>query len=139
MCECGCTLNDDRYTLPGPKGSMYLVTAHGGCDNCDSPPNITIEHFDRGTFDHEYNSDPDNGASPMKLEKWGEGKGIALVTGPKKSDFVKAAKSHLIGIASEDFGENGKIDEIGAETILEEMHGDARVKPHVPKRTKAVH
>ena len=131
MCECGCVMNDDVYTLPGPGKTMYVIRLSGECENCDAPPGVTIEQYKPGDYFHEYYSDPDNSALPLPLENWSDGLGAAIVTGMRKHEFVKVTQSYLVGIDSREFGDDGKIDDIGAETILEEMYEDSQVMPRV--------
>lgn len=67
----------------------------------------------------------------LKFEKWIESMGVAITSGMRQHEFVSRTKNHLIGIRIKDFGQRGKIDQIGAETILEEMYDDSQVKPSV--------
>lgn len=129
MCECGCTSNDDRYTFPGPGDSFYLLSLAGDCRSCDAPSGITLEliepsntlyeEYKRGTFTR----------GKLKFEKWPDSKGVAIITGMCMHEFIAALRSHLIGVSSVELGENGLIDDAGAEVILEEMYEDAQVQP----------
>lgn len=131
MGECGCTGNDDRYLLPGPKKSFYLISLTVACKYCDAPPGITIEHitpehalyreYKRGEFNHGL----------LKFNDWPEGPGLAIVTGLRQHEFVQKMLTHLAGTNANDIGENGVIDEIGAEVLLEEMYSDSCVQPHL--------
>lgn len=140
MCECGCTMSDDRYTFPGPGKTFYVLSLSGECKSCDAPPGITIEHIKPGDALYDDYRRGDFIDGPLKFEKWPDNLGVAIVTGMRQDEFVKSTKQHLIGIASADFGEKGKIDRIGAETILEELYDDSQVKPWLvggPKPTEA--
>lgn len=48
-----------------------------------------------------------------------------------QGEFVKAMSKHLIGVSSDEMGEDGKIDEFGADVILEEMYEDSQRQPAV--------
>jgi hypothetical protein len=131
MCECGCEANADRYTLPGPGKSFYLISLSAECLNCDAPPGVTIELIEpSNTLYRDYKEGEFN-TEPLKLEKWPDSKGVAIVAGMRQHEFVKSVKSHLEGMEVEHFTEKGRIDRIGAETILEEMYEDSQVKPFV--------
>jgi hypothetical protein len=137
MCECGCTMSDDKYRLPGPGKSFYLVTLAGMCKNCDAPPGVTIELIEpTNSMYREYKGD-DYGVSPLKLEKWADSLGVAIITGMRQHEFVKATQSHLIGLNSHDFG-GPKLDQIAAETILEELYDDSQVRPTLVEPGKTV-
>lgn len=129
MCECGCELNAERYSFAGPGKSFYVLTLRGECLNCDAPPGISIEVIEPGhcLFDEYRRGEFTDGL--LKFEKWPDNMGVAIVTGMRRHEFVKAMASHLVGLAVEDFSERGKIDRISAETILEEMYEDSQTKP----------
>ena len=131
MCECGCTSNDDRYSLPAPKRAIYVVTLSKACVYCDAPSGVTIERIDPGTtlYDEYKAGEFMNG--PLVLEDWPDSKGAAIVCGLLKHEFVKAMTPHLVGVSSEEMGENGVIDEDGADAIAEEMYRDAQIRPHL--------
>jgi hypothetical protein len=133
MCECGCVLNDEHYTLPGPGKTFYVVTLSGHCESCDAPSGISIRLCQPGEFNHGYYSDLDNTQGALKFEKWGDGSlGAAIVCGLDKSSFVKMLQPHLVGIDSREIGdENGVIDNCGADVIAEEMYGDVQKRPTV--------
>lgn len=136
MGACGCSMNDTRYTLPGPGNSFYVISLSGKCNDCDAPPGVTIElikpedslyaEYHQGVFID----------GPLKLEKWPDSEGAAIVTGMRKSEFVKAVQAHLIGVSLAHFSKNGMVDRIGAETILEEMYDDSQARPHVVEPVK---
>ncbi len=134
MGECGCVMNDRKYLLPGPGEKFYVVTLSAGCVDCDAPSGVTIERIQRGDFmfSDDHRTEFTNGM--LKFEKWSDSEGVAIVTGLRRHEFVAKLKSHLIGVSSEEMGENGVIDDAGAEVILEEMHDDSNVTPHFPKR-----
>lgn len=134
MCECGCTMNDRRYRLPAPGKSFYLVKLSGACVDCDAPPGITIElvepthtlyrDYKRGDFE----------TMPLKLEKWVDTKGVAIRTGMQQRQFVEAMAKHLVGLDSKEMGGgDGRIDDVGAETIAEEMYEDSTTVPTLVK------
>jgi hypothetical protein len=131
-------MSDDRYTIPGPGRSFYVLSLAGACTNCDAPPGFTIELIEPGNSLYREYKRGDFNTEPLKFEKWADSKGIAVITGMRKHEFVGATKGHLIGVNSKDFGERGRIDRIGAETILEEMYDDSQTKPAVVKAAKAV-
>jgi hypothetical protein len=131
MCECGCVANDERYTLPGPGKSFYLVTLSAGCVDCDGPAGVSIELIEPGTFAHRYYRDPYHTDGPLKFENWSDSKGAAIVTGFRRCEFVKAMRKHLIGLDSNEMGENGQIDEAGADVIAEEMFEDSQRRPEL--------
>jgi hypothetical protein len=133
MCECGCILNDDKFTFPGPKKSLYVLTLSGGCAECDAGPGVIIERigptdplykeYRRGEFIE----------GPLEFEKWSDSHAVAIHTGRRMHEFVEALQKHLIGVDSNELGDKGKIDQAGAEVILEEMYEDAQVKPQIVK------
>jgi len=129
MCECGCVANDRRYTLPAPGTAVYLITLSGGCVDCDGPAGVSIELIEPGTFNHGYYRRPEYTDGPLKFEDWSDSKGAAIVTGMRQCEFVKAMQKHLIGLDSNEMGENGVIDEAGADVIAEEMFEDAVKRP----------
>lgn len=133
MCECGCVGNDERYTLPAPNGAIYVVSLHGGCIDCDSPPGVSIERIDKDNiiFNEWKRGEFSNG--PLVLEK-----GAAIATGFRRHEFIAAVMKHLVGVSSEVMGENGLIDEAGADVIAEEMYDDAKFRPSLvpPVATK---
>ena len=134
MCECGCTSNDLRYWFPSPGKQVYLLTLSKGCIDCDAPSGVSIELIDKSSYMFQNREDYLDGE--LKFEDWCDSKGVAIVTGLRRHEFVKALQEHLIGVSSDEMGENGVIDESGAEVILEEMFKDSQVKPHFPKRVK---
>ena len=85
------------------------------------PNNTLYREYKRGEF-----SD-----GPLKFRKWPDSKGVAITTGMLRHEFVKALSSHLIGMSSRDYTDNGKLDRIAAETILEEMYDDSQTKPAI--------
>lgn len=126
MCECGCTANDERYVFPAPGRKVYVLTLSRGCVECDAPSGVTIERIDRGTLL------PDFIDGELKFEDWRDSEGVAIVTGLLKHEFVEALLPQLVGTSASEMGDNGVIDEAGAEVMLEEMYADAQVKPHFP-------
>lgn len=134
MCECGCPGSWQRYTFPGPGGSIYLLTLAGACENCDAPSGVSIERLKRGAWLRKYvEENPDHIDGPLKFESWPNqgSEGVGIVTGFRKHEFIKALLPHLVGLSDED----GKIDECGADVILEEMYSDAVVKPHLDRKS----
>ncbi len=134
MGECGCSGNDKHYQFPGPGKTLYILTMSGSCVGCDAPAGICIRHVKPGEFLHEWYSDLDKCDGELLFEQWGDGSGgAAVITGFRRHEFVNAVKSHLIGIDSKDFAEDGKriIDEAGADAIAEEMYGDADMSPNL--------
>lgn len=129
MGECGCSYNDDRYTLPGPGESFYIVTLHGGCTECPSPPGISIERIDPGNvLWSEYKQGKFTDGT-LPLEQWRDSVGVAITVGMGRSEFVKAMIPHLVGVDSREMGEGGKIDECGADVIADEMYEDSVFRP----------
>lgn len=129
MGECGCVSNDEKYKFPGPGKSFYILTLSNACLNCCSPSGIAIEHIKPGTYLYKYYSDKDYYDGDLKFEKWYDSEGIGIKTGELRNEFVDRTKKHLIGINSKEFGEDGSIDEYGAEAILEEMYENTIVRP----------
>lgn len=127
MCECGCTSNDERYEFPAPKGDRYILTLSGCCTDCDAPAGITIERIDSKAYWRYREMEMLNGELPFS--QWPDSKGVAIVTGMRSDEFTKALLSHLVGISSDDMGEDGLIDEDGADVILDEMYEDAQFRP----------
>ncbi len=135
MCECGCVGNDDKYTLPGPGESVYIVRLAGECVNCDAPPGIIIELLNPGDYEFEEAAATGMyGYQPLKLNDWPDGKGVAIVTGMRKHEFIKAMLPHLIGVDSRKLGENGVLDDCGAEVVAEDMYADSQTHPSVVKQ-----
>jgi hypothetical protein len=127
-------MNDDRYILPGPSNSFYLFSLSAACRNCDGPDGITIEWFDNMRALREWLA----GAElPPQLcfADWPDTKGLCIVTGRTKDEFVKALKGNLVGADANSFVDesSGICDEIAAETILEEMYEDTTFQPQVVK------
>lgn len=137
MCECGCTMNDERYRFPGPDKSFYLLTLSGGCVDCDAGPGVSIELIEpNNSLYREYKrGEFTNGK--LRFEKWPDSKGAAVVVGYRQHEFIRALLQHLIGVSSEELGENGVIDEAGAEVILEEMYEDAMFRPKLVTQANA--
>jgi len=131
MCECGCTSNDQKFRLLGPAGTLYIVTLSGHCTNCDAPSGICIEQIDRThTLYWEYQNG-EFGCKPLKFEDWPDSKGVAIATGMRKHEFVKAVAHHLVGIQPNGglFDDKGYIDDAGAEVVVEEMYEDSQKRP----------
>lgn len=135
MCECGCVYNDKKYLFPGPGNTRYILTLSGACLSCDAPSGFTIERVDSTNVLWQEFNRGEFLTGNLKFEKWPDSVGVAFITGMLKHEFVKVASPHLIGIDSRDFDDddksNGKIDEFGAEAILEEMYEDATMKPRL--------
>lgn len=129
MGECGCSYSDDRYTLPGPGESLYIVTLHGGCTECASPPGVSIERIDPGNVLWNECKQGVFINGPLPLEQWPNSVGVAIKVGMEQSEFVKAMMPHLVGLDSRDMGEDGTIDECGADVIADEMYGDSVFRP----------
>jgi hypothetical protein len=117
--------------MRGPRRTVYLVTFQRACTNCDGPSGITIEKFDSAEKLKEYRGGYDIPPA-IEFAQWPESLGVAIITGHRKHEFVKALKNQLMGIDSKDFGK-GPLDEIAAETILEEMYEDSVVTPELVK------
>lgn len=132
MCECGCTSNDKHYSFPGPGKSFYVLTLSRGCVECDGPSGISIEHIKPGMFLYEKTHREEFIDGELKFNKWPDSLGVAFVTGLLKHEFIEAIKPHLVGT---EVGEDGAIDDIGAEVLLEEAYEDSVVRPHLPTVT----
>ena len=137
MCECGCTLNDRKYKFPGPGRSFYILSLCGWCVSCDAPSGVTIERIDPTHTLYKDYKRGDFLEGDLKFDAWADSVGAAIITGMTSAEFVAAAKSNLVGINSKDFGDDGKIDKIGAETILEEMYEDLQKRPTLVVQEKA--
>lgn len=137
MCECGCTSNDTRYTMPGPGKSLYLISLQVACEGCDVGPGIRIEHIQPGHVFWDEFKQGEFIDGPLPFEKWAHNPGVLIDTGMRKCQFVEALKRHLIGVSAEEMGDDGVIDESGAEVLLEEMWNDSQVQPTVvePQKT----
>lgn len=130
MCECGCTMNETRYHLPGPDKTFYLVRLYPGCIACDAPAGVSIEKMRHDNPNHADLYKYSDG--PLPMAAWADGvSGAAIVTGMLRHEFVAALTPHLTTLYIPHYLENGKIDDIGAEVILEEMYDDAQTSPHV--------
>lgn len=127
MCECGCTSNDERYLFPAPGNKVYMLTLSKGCIECDAPSGITIERISKSDIHYQNREDYTDGE--LTFAKWPYGEGVAIITGMLRHEFVNALKVHIVGT---DVGEDGTIDEIGAEILLEEVFEDSQVRPHFP-------
>lgn len=134
MCECGCVANDRKYWFPGPSKTIYVLTLSAGCVDCDASSGVSIEVLKPGDFMYSKIKQDEYSEGPLEFEKWGDAQGIGIITGLRRHEFVAKCQSHLIGVSSEEMGEGGKIDEAGADVILEEMFEDSVVEPHFPKR-----
>lgn len=111
MCECGCSMNNETYRLPGPKGMM-------------------IERFKNEASLEKYAFEL---PPELPLEKWPESMGCAIITGFRKHEFAKSLKSGLVGLKSDEFADKpgAGLDEIAAETILEDLYDESTVTPHL--------
>lgn len=128
MCECGCTMNDHRYWFPAPDNGVYILTLTRGCVDCDGSSGVSIERISKSDMLWKDRRDYLDGK--LKFEKWPDSYGVAIITGMLKHEFVKALSMHLEGVDVED----GAIDSIMAEVLLEEAYEDSVVKPHFPVR-----
>lgn len=137
MCECGCVANDVRYKFAGPGKSIYVLSLSRGCIECDAPAGITIEHVKPSDSLYEEYQQGEFIDGPLEFNEWPDSRGVAIVTGMLRHEFVKALSEHLIGVSSSELGTKGRIDKIGAETILEEMFADSQVKPHIVSQVEA--
>jgi hypothetical protein len=126
MCECGCTSNDERYLFPAPGNEVYMLTISGGCTDCDAGPGITIERFDKSNYWWEHREYLEG---KLKFEKWSDTKGVAIITGHRKREFVKAILPHLVGADVS--------DEIACEVAIEEAYAASMVRPHFPTNADA--
>lgn len=124
MCECGCTSNDLRYWFPAPGKKLYMLTLSNACVDCDAPSGVTIELI--GPNDIHYKNREDYTDGELKFADWSDTKGVAIVTGFRRHEFIKAITPHLIDTDLDE------LDEIGAEVLLEEAYEDSVVKPHFP-------
>jgi|GEM_PF-5008339 len=131
MCECGCSSNAKRYKFAAQGESFYILTLLTVCVNCDGAPSITIELIEPGNtlFDEYKRGEFLSG--DLAFEDWRDSKGVSIVCGMLRHEFVKALSQHLVGINSDELGENGTIDDAGAEVILEEMYEDSQLQPRV--------
>lgn len=132
MCECGCAGNHDRYLFPAPNRGLYVLTIAGHCLNCDGGSGISIELIEpSNSMYREYKrGDWTNGK--LKFDDWGDSKGVSIVCGKQRHEFIHDCLKHLVGIDCVDMGSGGgQIDEAGADVILEEMYEDAQLKPFI--------
>lgn len=133
MGECGCMSNYDRYIFPAPGKAFYLLTLAGACPNCDSPSGVSIERIDPSNTLYQEYKRGEFVRGHLVFEKWPDSHGVGIVTGMRKDEFVKELLKHLVGVSSDDMGDDGVIDEIGAEVILEEMYEDSTTQPRLAK------
>lgn len=131
MCECGCISNDDRYTFPAPKKGMYVLTLSQACTNCVAPSGVTIELIESSHPLYKQYKRGDFTRGQLPFEKWPDCKRAAIICGLLRGEFVEAALGHLFGVDSRQLGDDGVIDEIGAEVILDEMYEDVQVHPRL--------
>ena len=131
MCECGCRQNDTRYTLPGPNGSVYLISLIQACRNCDGPSGIEIDQFTSEADLLQWCCEMPP-SLPVQFESHGH-KGTNIETGFLGHEFKAALKGHLIGLKSDDLAdEPGQgLDEFAVEEILDEMYDSAQFRPQV--------
>ena len=130
MCECGCTANDERYLFPAPGDKVYMLTLSKGCVECDAPSGVIIERI--GKSDIHYRQRKDYTDGDLKFEKWHDTEGVAIITGLLRHEFVAALAPQLIGQSIAELCEDGEMDEVGAELLLEDLYKYAVVKPHFP-------
>ena len=124
-------MNDRKYWLRGPHEMLYIVTLSGHCRNCDAPPGVLIERIDETHVLYRKSRRRDFNCLEMKLAEWPESEGVAIVTGMRQNEFVKAVSRHLVGIQPNGglFDDKGYIDDDGAEVIAEEMYEDSQRRP----------
>lgn len=138
MCECGCVSNDQKYRLPAKGRSFYLVTLVGGCTECDYPPGVAIELI---TQSHALFKEYKRGEfvdGDLPLTDWSDGKGCMIVTGMLSHEFTAKLTPSLVGLDSNELGENGVLDQAGAEVTLEEMFSEATVRPFIQPNRASV-
>jgi hypothetical protein len=132
MCECGCVYNDRRYKFPAPNRAFYVLTLHSACTNCYTPSGVAIELVEPGTALYKEVKSPDFTEGVLRFEKWPDSKGVGVVCGFTREEFVKACASHLIGVNSIELGDgSGELDDVAAEEILVEMYTDASPQPRL--------
>lgn len=131
MCECGCVSNDKKFTLDGPKKSYYLVTLRGHCKECDGPAVVLIELLEPGTHDYGYYKTPEYTHGPLPLGKWSDSMGTTIAVGMTRDEFRDKMASHLLGLNSEELGEDGVLDEAAVDVLLEDMYDDAQTFPTI--------
>lgn len=133
MCECGCISNDRKYWLPAPGQRLYIITLSGHCTNCDAPAGITIECIEESNLLYRSSRRIEFGVQKLELQDWPDSKGVAIVTGFRKHEFVSAIKQHLVGQGFDALGidDNGVVDDVGAECLLEELYEDSQVRPKI--------
>ena len=131
MCECGCYGNDLKYSLAAPGGAFYVLTFSGACEDCDAPSGVAVELIEltHPLFDEYRRGEFLLG--PLPWEKWPDGKGAAVITGLTKQQFIEAMSKHLVGVCSDEMGDDGTIDQDGADVIAEEMYADAQKQPQL--------
>lgn len=135
MGECGCVEQDDRYWFPAPKNQVYVLTISGGCTDCCAPPGITIELISKDGCEWKEREWYLNGE--LKLQDWNYKKGVAVITGHERCEFIDKLRSFLVGVDSRAMGEKGKIDAAGADVILDEMYEDAMFRPRLVEPVKS--
>jgi len=114
-----------------------MLTLSAGCTECDAPPGVTIELIDSSNVLYKDYKRGEFINGKLQFEKWSDSNGVAIITGFRKHEFVKALTSHIAGTNWDDMkDDDGVVDEISAEVVLEEMYLDSLVKPHFPEVTK---
>lgn len=131
MCECGCVSNQKRYRFPAPGKGFYVLTLIPHCVDCNGPIAVSIELIAPSSVIYREVRAGDYIAGDLPFEQWPDSKGVLVECGRMKHDFVDVLKRHLAGVDSSEIGEDGVIDDAGAEVILEEMYDDAQCSPRL--------
>lgn len=131
MCECGCVSSDRHFRFPASGDSFYILTLQGACVDCDGAPSIRIELVEPSNTLYEEYVRGDFLDGDLAFEECPDSKAVSIVCGMRRHEFVKAMMAHLVGVDSSELGEDGTIDEAGAEVILEEMYEDSQTQPRV--------
>ena len=139
MCECGCTMNNDVYRLPGGKGFLYVVELYAGCRNCTAPPGVVIHRITPGHWDYNRLKD----VELLPLHKFDSGEECAIKVGLDPDEFAKAVDEQVNGY---DVGQKKLLDEHDAYEIAamvwdEAVHGapaliEVKEKAACPANTK---
>lgn len=140
MCECGCTYGNKAYTLPGPKGTVYVLIFQPACSDCDGPDAVIVQRWPnrKALRESEFDEIPELPVSYHCQDR----DETLIVTGRTHEEFVKDLREHLVGLNTADFmGDDGdSLDVIAADEVLSEMYGDSTYTPRlIAEREAASH
>lgn len=129
MCECGCTMNNEAYRLPGGKGFFYLLEMYAGCRDCDAGPAVLVRRITPDTIDYDEAKD-----APLLPFFTVSGLTECPITlGLTPDEFVKAATPSINGYT---VGGRTRLDKDDAYEIAQEVWQEAvRRRPELIRVT----